>query len=174
MNGRLDLIISRAAICEIPASGRGRRICHSRSAKNSSGTSSTSACTSSGKQIVTAPVSTGSVSTRIACNIAEKICSGRVMRSKYRESGLNASLTERVASCGCSSCCKTGSGARFANVSDGKSKTGKRFVVATAAPVSMFVAPGPTDAVHANVERRRFIRAKAEDSCTIACSFRAW
>ena len=32
-------------------------------------------------------------------------------------------------------------------------------MVASAAPVTMFVAPGPTEAVHANVDRRLFWRA---------------
>ena len=86
------------------------------------------------------------------------------MRSKNLESGLKASLTVIDKSYGCSSCCSTGSAARFAKVSDGSNKTGSRLVVATAAPVSIFVAPGPTDAVQANVARRRFMRAKADDS----------
>ena len=172
--GFLDARMMRATSLVKPASGRGLRICHSRSAKNSAGTSIISACTSSGSAMVTAPVSTGSVSTRIALSRAEYNCSGRCTRSKNRESGLNASFTDSVASCGTSNCCKTGSAARLANVSDGKRSTGKRFVVATAAPVSIFVAPGPTEAVQANVARRLFIRANAEDSCTIACSLRAW
>ena len=114
--------------------------------------------------MVTAPVSVGSVRTRIALKRAEKTCSGRCTRSKKRESGLKASFTESDASCGISSCCRTGSEERLAKVSEGRRSTGKRFVVATAAPVSIFVAPGPTDAVHANVARRRFMRANAVDS----------
>ena len=43
---------------------------------------------------------------------------------------------------------------RVANVSPGRSSTGSRLIVASAAPVTMFVAPGPTDVVHANVPRR--------------------
>ena len=174
MSGALADATTRATSASTEASARGRRMCHSRSAKNSSGTSMISACTSSGRQIVTAPVSTGSVSTRIAPKSAEKTCSGRCTRSKKRERGLKASLTEIDASCGTSSCCNTGSDERLAKVSDGSKSTGKRFVVATAAPVNILVAPGPTEAAHAKVARRRLMRAKADDSCTIACSLRAW
>jgi hypothetical protein len=60
-----------------------------------------------------------------------------------------------------------------ANVSDASSSTGSRLIVARAAPVTMFVEPGPTDAVHAQVSSRSFCRAKATDVCTIACSLRA-
>jgi hypothetical protein len=38
-----------------------------------------------------------------------------------------------------------------ANVSDGSSRTGSRLMVASAAPVSMFVDPGPMLAVTAQV-----------------------
>ena len=62
----------------------------------------------------------------------------------------------------------------MANVSEGRRRAGIRFAVARAAPVSMFAAPGPTEAAEANVDRRRFIRAKPTDSWTIACSLRAW
>jgi hypothetical protein len=37
-------------------------------------------------------------------------------------------------------------------------------IVASAAPVSMFVAPGPIDEVQANVESRFRIRAKATEA----------
>ena len=47
-------------------SGRGRRRCQTFGAKKASGQSKASACTSCGSEIVTAPVSAGSVSTRIA------------------------------------------------------------------------------------------------------------
>ena len=96
--GFFDALICFETSSIRPASGLGRLTCHSRSARNSSGTSMTSAWTSSGTAIVTAPVSEGSVSTRIAFNSAEKICSGRFTRSKKRESGLNASLTVSVKS----------------------------------------------------------------------------
>ena len=98
---------------------------------------------------MTAPVSAGSVSTRIASSAALTSCSGRCTRSKKRETGLKQSLTDSVASCGASSCWSTGWGARVANVSLGSSSTGSRLMVASAAPVTMFVAPGPTEVVHA-------------------------
>ena len=47
-------------------------------------------------------------------------------------------------------------------------------MVAPAAAVIMFVAPGPIDVVQANVANRSFIRAKAAAACTIACSLRLW
>jgi hypothetical protein len=68
-------------------------------------------------------------------------------------------LTDTVPSCGASTCWSTGWGARFANVSPGSSSTGSRLIVASAAPVTMFVAPGPTDDVHANAPSRLRWRA---------------
>ena len=47
-------------------------------------------------------------------------------------------------------------------------------MVASAAPVTMFVAPGPTDEVHAQADSRLRIRAYATAVCTMACSFLAW
>ena len=108
---------------------------------------------------MTAPVSAGSVSTRIASSAAVTSCSGRSIRSKKRETGLKQSLTDSVASCGASSCCSTGCGARVAKVSLGSSSTGSRLMVASAAPVTMFVAPGPTDVVHAKAPSRLRWRA---------------
>ena len=58
-------------------------------------------------------------------------------------------------------------------VSPGSSSTGSRLIVASAAPVTMFVAPGPIDVVHANVPSRLRWRAKPAAMCTIACSLRA-
>ena len=69
-------------------------MCHTRLANNSSGQSWASACTSCGNANVTAPVSAGSVSTRIAPSNAAGNCSGRHTRSKNRDNGRNASLTE--------------------------------------------------------------------------------
>ncbi len=46
-------------------------------------------------------------------------------------------------------------------------------MVARAAPVTMFVAPGPTDEVHAQADSRFRIRAKPTAACTMACSLRA-
>ena len=58
-------------------------------------------------------------------------------------------------------------------MSPGSSNTGTRLIVAPAAPVNMFVAPGPIELVHASVLNRFRILAKAAAVCTIACSFRA-
>ena len=58
-------------------------------------------------------------------------------------------------------------------MSPGSSSTGSRLMVATAAPVTMLVAPGPIEVVQASVCRRLFIFAKAAAVCTIACSLRA-
>jgi hypothetical protein len=104
-------------------------------------------------------VSAWSVSTRIASSAAGTSCSGRSMRSKKRETGRKQSLTDTLASEGTSSCWSTGCGRRVAKVSPGSSSTGSRFTVASAAPVTMFVAPGPTELVHANVPSRLRWRA---------------
>ena len=48
-----------------------------------------------------------------------------------------------------------------------------RLMVASAAPVTMLVEPGPIEAVQAKACRRFLIRAKPTDACTIACSLRA-
>ena len=108
---------------------------------------------------MTAPVSAGSVSTRIAASSADGSCSARVTRSKNRDSGRNASLTVTSPAYAVSSSCSTGAERRVANVPDGSSRTGSRLIVASAAPVSMFVEPGPTEAVHAQVCSRSFCRA---------------
>ena len=71
------------------------------------------------------------------------------MRSQYRETGRKQSLTLVSWLRGDSSCCRTGAGSRFAKTSPGRSSTGRRLIVAVAAPVTMFVAPGPTDVVQA-------------------------
>ena len=68
-------------------------MCQTRLANSSSGQSYASAWTSCGSASVTAPVSAGSVSTRIAASSADGSCSGRLTRSQYRETGLKASLT---------------------------------------------------------------------------------
>ncbi len=44
-------------------------------------------------------------------------------------------------------------------MSPGSKSTGSRLMVASAAPVTMLVAPGPMDVVQANVDIRSFIRA---------------
>ncbi len=82
INGRsADRIASTAAVSST-GSGAGRRTDHTRSAKNSSGQSYASACTSWGRASVTAPVSAGSASTRIAWSAEGISASGRVIRSK--------------------------------------------------------------------------------------------
>ena len=81
------------------------------------------------------------------------------MRSKKRETGRKQSLTETSSDCGSSSSCSTGLATRVAKRSPGSSSTGSRLIVASAAPVTMFVAPGPIEDVQASVERRFFIRA---------------
>jgi len=40
-------------------------------------------------------------------------------------------------------------------VSAGRISTGRRFVVAVAAPVTILIDPGPAEAVHAKVDMRR-------------------
>ncbi len=47
-------------------------------------------------------------------------------------------------------------------------------MVAPAAPVTMLVAPGPIEVVHASVRRRFDILANAAAVWTIACSLRHW
>ena len=47
-------------------------------------------------------------------------------------------------------------------------------IVAVAAPVIMFVDPGPIEAAQANVESLRFAFAKPEAVCTIDCSLQGW
>ena len=76
------------------------------------------------------------------------------MRSQKRETGLNASLTEMSGVAGDSSCCSTGATLRVAKMSPGSRSTGRRLIVAPAAPVIMFVAPGPIELVQARVARR--------------------
>ena len=123
--------------------------------------------------MVTAPVSAWSVSTRIApCRAAGSI-SGRHTRSKNRDSGRKASLACTSYPYGCSSSCSTGLPTRVAKTSLGSSSTGWRLVVATAAPVSMLVDPGPMEAVHARVCSRLRVRANATEACTMPCSLRA-
>ena len=129
---------------------------------------------SCGSESTTAPASTGSVSTRMAAGSAVSSCSGRVMRSKKRQTGRNASLTVTSASSGCCSCCSTGPWCLVAYVSPGSSSTGSRLTVASAAPVTMFSAPGPIEEVTASVACRRLCLANAVAACTRACSLRPW
>ena len=140
-------------------SGTGRGTNQVRSVKNSCGQSWASACTSCGRARVTAPVSAGSVSTRIAASSADGSCSGRLIRSQNRDTGLNASLTLTSYERGSSSSCSTGLATRVAKKSLGSSSTGMRLMVASAAPVTMLVEPGPIEAVQAKVASRFRIRA---------------
>ena len=140
-------------------SGSGRATCQTRLANSSTGQSYASACTSCGKQTVTAPVSAGSVSTRIAASSADGSCSGRHTRSKYCDTGRKQSLTVTSPAYGSSSSCSNGDAPRSAKVSAGSSSTGSRLIVASAAPVTMLVAPGPTLVETAQVCSRSFIRA---------------
>ena len=72
----------------IPASARSIAAVWARLAKNPSGKSYASACTSCGKARVTAPVSAWFTSTRIACRPAGTTCSGRRSgRSSARRGG---------------------------------------------------------------------------------------
>ena len=59
---------------------------------------------------------------------------------------------------------------RLAKTSPGRSRTGRRFTWATAAAVTMFVAPGPIDVVQAIMRRRACALANAMAACAIACS----
>ena len=95
----------------------------------------------------------------MAASRAEGSCSGRLTSSKYFDSGRKASLTVTSPAHGSSSSWSTGDEARVAKVPEGSSSTGSRLIVASAAPVSMFVEPGPTEAVHTQVCRRSFCRA---------------
>ena len=75
---------------------------------------------------------------------------------------------------GSSSSCSTGLATRVAKTSPGSSSTGSRLIVASAAPVTMLVAPGPMEVVQASVDSRLRIRAKPAAACTIPCSLRPW
>src|SRR6185436_83421 len=172
-SGRRADRITSTARASAAGSGTGRATCQTRSANSSSGQSYACACTSCGSAIVAAPVSAGSVSTRIAPSSAAGSCSGRHTRSKNRDSGRNASLTVTSWPAGDSSSCSTGPDTRVANTSLGSSSTGSRFTVASAAPVSMFDEPGPIEAVQAQVVSRLRCRAYAAAACTMPCSLRA-
>ncbi len=159
ISGRRAPRIRAAAPATAPASGTGRRTVQTRSRNISSGKSYASACTSCGSASVTAPVSTGSVSTRIAWRSEGMSISGRQIRSKKRETGRSVSLTEMSYAQGTSSCWSTGSARRVAKTSPGSSSTGTRLTVARAAPVTRLVAPGPMDVVQAIVDSRCLTRA---------------
>ena len=105
--------------------------------------------------MVTAPVSAGLVKVRMASSSAVGSWSGRLMRSQYFDTGLNASLAEESQEKLDSSCCRTAPVRRLAKMSLGR-HTGSRLTVAVAAPVIMLVAPGPIEVVQAIAPRRFF------------------
>ena len=72
---------------------------------------------------------------------------------------MKQSLTETSPREGVSNCWRTGSAGRVAKMSPGRRSTGRRLIVANAAPVTMFVAPGPIDVVQASAPSRLRIRA---------------
>jgi hypothetical protein len=82
-------------------------------------------------------------------------------------------LTDTSYERGSSSSCSTGLATRVAKTSPGSSSTGIRLIVASAAPVTMLVAPGPIEVVQANARSRSCARANPTAVCTIACSLRA-
>src|SRR5512145_1127218 len=55
-------------------------------------------------------------------------------------------------------------------MSPGRNSTGRRFTCATAAAVTMLLAPGPIEVVQAIIRRRACALAKAIAACAIACS----
>ena len=119
-----------------------------------------------------APVSAGSVSTRMALMSAVITCSGRSMRSQYLQTGRKASLVETARLPLCSSCCSTGSGWREAKVSAGKTSSGMLLTVAVAQAVTILAAPGPTLEEQAMIRRRLCCFAKAMAAWHIPCSLR--
>ena len=174
ISGRCAERSTDTARANASGSGTGRGTCHTRGANSSSGQSYAWACTSCGSAMVTAPVSAGSVSTRAAPSSAAGSCSGRHTRSKNRDTGRNTSLTLTSPNRGSSSSCNTGLATRVAKTSPGNRSTGSRFTVASAAPVTMLVAPGPIEVVQARVDNRLRIRANPAAACTIPCSLRPW
>src|SRR3954453_17318628 len=88
-------------------------------------------------------------------------CSGRWMRSQKRETGLKQSFTEISGVRDDSNCCNTGATFRRAKVSPGSNNTGRRFMVAMAAPVIILVAPGPIELVQTRVLIRKLVLANA-------------
>jgi len=105
------------------------------------------------------PQSAGSSIVCTAWGSDDTTCSGFMMRSQYRLTERNASLTVVDGSPKCSTCCSTGSGRRLAKVSPAINSNGMRLECATPAAVTMFVAPGPTDEVATMIWRRRTVFA---------------
>jgi hypothetical protein len=82
ISGRRAARTSSAARATASGAGGRRQIVHTRDSMNDSGTSKASVWRSSGSASVTAPVSAGSLSTRMASSAEGTSCSGRSMRSK--------------------------------------------------------------------------------------------
>ena len=118
-----------------------------------------------------APVSEGSVRTRIALISAVMSCSGRVILSQYLHTGLNASLVVVARLLLCSNCCRTGSGCLEAKVSAGNTRSGILFTVAVAQAVTMLAAPGPTDEAQGIMLFLLFCFANAVATWHMPCSF---
>src|SRR3979411_2071143 len=102
---------------------------------------------------------------------AVRICSGRWMRSQYRDTGLKQSFTEMSCDAEDSSCCNTGETFLLAKISPGNNSTGRWLMLASAAPVTMFVAPGPIEVVQAKERSRKLVLLKAAAERTIALAF---
>ncbi len=92
-SGRREARKAAIARSSSAVSGAARRMRSVAGARNSSGQSKASACTSCGSARHTGPHSAGSSMVRIAFGSAVRICSGRTMRSKKRVTGRKASLT---------------------------------------------------------------------------------
>ena len=119
---------------------------------------------------MTGPHVAGSISVSTAAGRLPRSCSGRLRRSQKRETGRKQSLALTVGSPNASTCWRTGSGRRSAKTSPGRNSTGSRFTWATAAAVTMFVAPGPIEVVQAITRRRTWALANAMAAWAMACS----
>ena len=142
--------------------------------KKYSGKSKDSPSTSWQREIQQAPVSAGSVSTRIAFISAVMIISGRVILSQYLHTGLKASLVVTARLLLCSSCWSTGSGCLEAKLSAGNTSRGILFTVAVAQAVTILAAPGPIDEAQGMIRFRLLCFAKAVATWHMPCSFLPW
>ena len=123
------------------------RIRCTRGSKNDAGKSNASAWTSCGNPRKAGPQSAGSSIVATAWGSDWSSWAGCAIRSQYRVTGRNASFTVTLGSPNGSTCCSTGSGTRFTNVSPESRSTGSRFACAMPAAVTMFSAPGPIELV---------------------------
>ena len=101
------------------------------------------------------PQSAGSSMVFTALGRAWTTWAGSVIRSQYRTTARKASLTVVPGAPKCSTCWRTGSGIRWSKVSPASSSSGSRLAMATAAAVTMLVAPGPMELVATMIRRRR-------------------